>query len=62
MQFMTKLEIIAYLQMVRGLGATDLAFQGPRRNPAKPYYDWGMTMSPLDKSNRMSLYYDCLLH
>lgn len=26
MQFMTKLEIIAYLQMVSGLGATDLAF------------------------------------
>ena len=39
MQFMAKLEVIAYLQMVRGLGVIDLAFQGPRRNPAKPDYD-----------------------
>ena len=62
MQFMAKLEVIAYLQMVRGLGVIDLAFQGPRRNPAKPDYDWRMTMPPLDKSNRMSLYYDCHIY
>lgn len=48
------------MQIVRGLGVIDLAHQGPRKNPAKPGHDWGMT--PQDKSNRMTLYYDCHIY